>query len=502
MIGIVGGGLAGLVMAKELAEAGKRVVLFEERPNLGGLIPAGRLAGVSVDFGADAYTRRNPDVTEYIRSLGLRPILPNGRSWIYDGDAFPIPANATCGIPADVANPDVVGLLADPARVARDLELGPEVGAGATTMGELVRARMGEELMEKIVAPIVSAVYSIHPDRLALDPVLGANFARLGTLSAAVAAGLDGPAIGSIEGGMSRLPLRLAQLARAAGAEIRTGAKVVGLEPGAILVRDAGATGGAAGAAGVSGVGEEAGVERVEVEHIIVATGIARAVGLLPGVMECEPIEIPAGRLTTHVNLALNAPELREGPRGSGILTKAGTCRAKAISHMSHKWPWLREASECEFLRVSYAVNEQVPIAHALEDASLLLGVQLREEQVRDSYVLRWGGALTPSTPALREWAAGLRVPSGVSVVGVWRAGSGISAVLPHALAEADRILGREPGAGVGGADAMPTGSGVNRADGVGASEAGVDRASETALDGASGTAGVAGGAGEVGERR
>ncbi|MDY5588491.1 MAG: FAD-dependent oxidoreductase [Arcanobacterium sp.] len=425
MIGIIGGGLAGLTMAKELAEAGAEVSLFEERSNLGGLIPQGFLGGVYVDFGADAYTRRDPNVTSYIESLGLTTLLPNGRSWIFDGEAFPIPENATVGIPADPFNPDIMSLLRDPQRVAQDLELPASVGAESATLGQLVRARMGNELVDKVVAPIVSAIYSTHPDNLALDPVIAENFKKFGTLSAAVKAGLHGPAIASVVGGMSRLPLRLAELAQEAGAQIHTGARVRAIRPGEIDV-------------------EIAGRQRtVRVEEIVVATGVARALDLLPGVMHCEPIALPSGRLTTHVNLVLNAPALREAPRGSGLLTAQGAARAKALSHMSHKWPWLREVSDYEFLRVSYAVNEQIPVEQALVDASQLLDVPLNSTQLVDSYVLRWGGALTPSTPELRRWARALTPPPGVSVVGVWRAGSGISAVLPHALAEADRILGR-----------------------------------------------------------
>lgn len=426
MIVVVGGGLAGLTVARELACAGQEVTVLEERGNLGGLIPGGPLAGVQIDLGADAYTTRASEVTEYIHSLGLETMAPSGRSWIWNGSAFPMPANASLGVPADPHSAEVAGIV-DIERVARDEQLPPEIGREAKTLGELVRLRMGDELVEKLVAPIVSAIYSTHPDNLALDPTLKKNFLEYGSLAQAVATGLSGPAIATVVGGMHRLPQRLAQQAQAAGAQIRTGAKVVQIGRNSVTIQDAGTS------------------ETIRAAHIVMATGVARAAQLLPGVMEVEPFELPKGRLTTHVTLALDTPELASGPRGSGMLCVAGTSRAKAITHMSHKWQWLREESELEFVRVSYPVNAPVPVEDAVADAATLLGVPLRTNQVVDSYLLRWGGALTPATPQLRAWAARLAPPPNVSITGVWKAGSGISAVIPHARQTAQAILAGQP---------------------------------------------------------
>lgn len=50
---VVGGGLAGLVAARNLRRAGRRVVLLEARDRLGGRVFARELAatGLRVDFG-------------------------------------------------------------------------------------------------------------------------------------------------------------------------------------------------------------------------------------------------------------------------------------------------------------------------------------------------------------------------------------------------------------------------------------------------------------------
>src|SRR5690606_10933869 len=89
------------------------------------------------------------------------------------------------------------------ARVAAEAELGPEVGmpepGGDVSMGQLFRARFGDEMVEVLVAPILAGIYSGDIDQLSLM----ATFPRFvemvrkhGSLlagAAATLAGRDGP---------------------------------------------------------------------------------------------------------------------------------------------------------------------------------------------------------------------------------------------------------------------------------------------------------------------
>ena len=151
-----------------------------------------------------------------------------------------------------------------------------------------------------------------------------------------------------------------------------------------------------------------------------------------------------------HVNLALQAPELDSSPRGNGMLVAPGTTTvtAKALTHMSAKWPSLRESCPegLHLLRVSYGrsgeTNVSLSIDQALADASVLLGVDLSAEQVVDSQIIHWTGSLAPTTPQTRAWRDGLHRQlealnqSGrgrIGLVGAWASGSGIAALVAQA---------------------------------------------------------------------
>ena len=46
------------------------------------------------------------------------------------------------------------------------------MGEKAKTLGELVRLRMGQKVLDNLVAPVVSGVYSTHPDKLDVDATI------------------------------------------------------------------------------------------------------------------------------------------------------------------------------------------------------------------------------------------------------------------------------------------------------------------------------------------
>jgi len=57
---VVGGGVAGLVVALDLAGAGHRAVLLEAAGSFGGVVSSHRVAGLTLDAGAESFATARP----------------------------------------------------------------------------------------------------------------------------------------------------------------------------------------------------------------------------------------------------------------------------------------------------------------------------------------------------------------------------------------------------------------------------------------------------------
>ena len=251
-VAVVGAGIGGLVAARELARAGLSVELFEAAAVVGGLVGATRMGDTAVDSGPESFATRGGAVGELVDELGLTRVdAADLGSWlVFDDGAAPSPAGALMGIPADVTAADVVRVIGAEAsqRALRDLELPARAGTASGTLGELVRERLGESVLDRLVDPIVSGVYSARADDLSVarvSPKLLDALAEHGSLQAAVRAVRGGSAarpgalVQGIDGGMHRLAEALAADFERLGGRLRLGHRVAdltGLDARAVVV--------------------------------------------------------------------------------------------------------------------------------------------------------------------------------------------------------------------------------------------------------------------------
>ncbi|WP_199424801.1 protoporphyrinogen oxidase [Actinotalea solisilvae] len=473
---VVGGGVAGLVVARACARAGRRVVLLEASERLGGCLASAEVAGLVLDAGAESFATRSPAVPDLLAELGLADdvVLPAPRSaWLQlPGRALPLPRTGVLGIPGDPWAADVrraVGLVGA-LRASLDRVLparsGParRGGASAPSLGAVVRHRMGRRVLDRLVAPVVGGVHSAHPDDVDLDAVLPGLLERVerhGSLAAAVAAiraaAPAGSAVAGIEGGMHRLVDALARDARAAGADVRTGARVTSV---------ASAGGPGAPAAGAASAGGRwvvsTGDAFVTCDDVVVAAPGPVAVGLLRGLAPVDGLEAAADTGVALATLVIDTRALAEAPRGTGVLVARGAqgrrgVRAKALTHATAKWPWLAaRAGGREVVRLSYGLvgGPAVPAGDALRavatrDAAALLGVALDPVDVVGFARTDWPAGLPQARPGHRARVAavraGLAVHPGLHACGAWLAGTGLAAVVADAGTVADGVLGRIP---------------------------------------------------------
>ena len=413
---VVGAGIAGLVAARQLVLGGRDVVVLEASERAGGQVARHTVGGLQLDAGAESFATRGGTVADLAARLGLgdeivRPAeLP---AWLYraDGTAMPLPATSLLGIPSLALSQDVIDAIGLRAafRASLDLLMPSPIGAKSKTLGELVRRRMGPAVLEQLVAPVVRGVHSANPDELPLDraaPGLRSALAREGSLSHAVASLRErspaGSQVAGIRGGVVVIVDRLLADLERFGVPVRLGVTIDEVAPDRVRANG----------------------DLLRGDVLIAAPGVAA--------------EHTPGRRITVVTLVVDQPELAVAPRGTGVLVELGAPNvgARALTHLTAKWPWLAErAGGLQALRLSYdgGVEDGAgDIARAAADASTLLGMPLAKPL--DADAVTWERAV-PRTHAV----------DGMHYVGEAGSGTGVAAVIGQAEHEAERLLGDLP---------------------------------------------------------
>jgi protoporphyrinogen/coproporphyrinogen III oxidase len=232
-VAVIGGGITGLAAAYELVRSspGTEVSLLEAGDRLGGKLLTTLFAGRPVDAGADAFLARHPSGVELCRELGLtdRLVAPAVQSAkvLVDGDLIDLPAETLLGVPTDLD----AGVGGDGRPLATEAD---------ATVGAVIRERLGDEVLDRFVGPLIGGINAGDPDRLSIratapqlaeaaaypNIVEGARAVR-----AATAGGDGGPVFLAPRDGMGALVDALANTVVAGGVDVRFGEPAVGLTP-------------------------------------------------------------------------------------------------------------------------------------------------------------------------------------------------------------------------------------------------------------------------------
>ena len=239
---VLGGGITGLAAAWELERSGADAVVFELAPQVGGKVRASAVPGVPfvLDEGADAFLARVPDALELCAELGIdRLVHPaTGQAYVYARGALrPLPKGQLLGVPTDIDELAGTGLVSDDglALVRADLDATWAPASADMSVGALVRARLGDEVCDHLVEPLLGGINAGEADRLsaaATAPQIWATAQHGGSMieaaaRARAAATSNGPVFAAPADGMAALADRLAERLRS---EIRCGHQVTSLQ--------------------------------------------------------------------------------------------------------------------------------------------------------------------------------------------------------------------------------------------------------------------------------
>jgi oxygen-dependent protoporphyrinogen oxidase len=438
---VVGAGITGLAAAFEWRRAhpDDEVLVLEAGSRIGGKLDRIDLAGRWYDTGPEAVLARVPEAVELIEALGLAeqlvPAQTTQASVVLPEGRFPLPAGTLQGVPTTADGLDGVLTPAGIARVRAEAELPPLQLGGDVSVGRLLRDRLGDEVVDRLVEPLLGGVYAGRPDDLSLAATMPALAAQLpaapSVLAAAIAArdagarsrgDVDGPVFVTVRDGIGSLPDALVAASRA---DVRVQTRVTALRRGAggfELDVEAGGT--------------------LTADAVVLATPAGPTARLLADVAPdaAEPLQgIP------YASMAVVAMAFPEQPvsAGSGLLVPPVTGRlVKGVTVSSSKWPHLSGG----VLRVRSSVgrfgddaalqrDDADLTAAVVSDVAELLGLE-RPEPVQ-THLVRWVDGLPQYLVGHPQRVAAIRsaveaVP-GLAVAGAAYGGVGVPACIRDA---------------------------------------------------------------------
>lgn len=448
---VVGGGISGLVAARAVGRRpGTEVFVLEGGPRTGGKLRRETVAGVAVDVGAEAMLHRRPEGVALAAELGVPLVHPTGAtSRVWWGDELrPLP-RSLMGVPMDLSALESSGLLtpAGLAAVRAEPRLPTTTLDADVSVAELVGGRLGPEVVDRLVEPLLGGVYAGHAAEISVRaavPQLVAMANRGSLLEQALALPTSTtPVFAGVEGGMGRLP---ALIEEAGDFAVRRDAMVRGLRRSGSGYRLV--------------VGSADRPEEIAADAVILAVPAAPAARLLNDLAPAAARRL-AGIDTASVVVVTFAfrvadlaghPSLDGGVSGFLVPPSQGR-RVKAATFSFAKWAWVRAAGggDVVHLRTSLGRHGEATALQATDEElvawsrqDLAAATGLVAEPV-DVHVQRWGGALPQYAVGHLERVAAIRADvgsiPGLAVCGASYDGVGIPACIGSALRAAADVL-------------------------------------------------------------
>ncbi|MBC1474772.1 protoporphyrinogen oxidase [Listeria grandensis] len=179
---VIGGGITGLsstfYLKRELEKQGLdyELVLLEAGTKVGGKIETVKRDGYIIERGPDSFLRRKSEMQDLVMDLGMKDQLvedATGENYVLAKQGLhAIPKSSIMGIPARYRPFFKSGLLSASGklRVLGDLFLGKQqVDEEDMSLGAFLRARVGDEMVDHILEPLMSGIYAGDLDEMSAE---------------------------------------------------------------------------------------------------------------------------------------------------------------------------------------------------------------------------------------------------------------------------------------------------------------------------------------------
>jgi oxygen-dependent protoporphyrinogen oxidase len=452
---VVGGGIAGLAAAYDLAGRGLAVTVIDAGREVGGKLRASDIGGIVVDEGAEALLVRRPEARDLIASLGLADDLVSPRTskaavWAR-GELRPMPARTVMGLPSDPSALRGILSATQIARARADAWLPGAAPGDDVAVGVWARRRLGAAVVDRLIDPLLGGVYAGRADELSLAATLPQlprderSALRAARKAVEVSPPSDAPVFATLRAGLGTLPAALASAIQHAGGDLVTGRAVRRLERTDFGWRV------------VHGPTNDEQV--IDADAVVVAVPPSAAGRLLSSAAPSAATELSAIE-SASMAIITTAWRAEDAPSSeiSGYLVPATYGRpVKAVTLSSQKWAHLSAegvvVARCSIGRHGDVADLQHDdadlVADAVAELTTYAGFSGSPVEAR---VSRWGGALPQYAVGHRERVTRIRaavdtVP-GLSVCGAAYDGVGVPACIgtgrQAAARTADYLTSRE----------------------------------------------------------
>jgi len=179
---IVGGGISGLTAAHSLHTRGPelKVGIFERKNRFGGILHTRNENGFLFETSADSFITDPPAALELCEQLGLADQLLStrasgrGAQVLFEGRLMPVPAGFQIMGPRRLWPLITSPLLSWKGKLRACCEpwIPRRKGQADESLAAFATRRLGKEVFERLVAPLVGGIYTADPEQLSMEAAL------------------------------------------------------------------------------------------------------------------------------------------------------------------------------------------------------------------------------------------------------------------------------------------------------------------------------------------